>query len=79
MYTVESWVSLMSRHQIGRLTKGASAVALATFVLQVMVALPAGAANVAGAATTVAAVTLPSLGDVAGYNPALHIFAMSLG
>jgi hypothetical protein len=28
---------------------------------------------------TVAAVTLPSLGDVAGYNPALHIFAMSIG
>jgi hypothetical protein len=28
---------------------------------------------------TVAAVTLPSLGDVAGYNPALHIFAMAVG
>jgi hypothetical protein len=28
---------------------------------------------------TVAAVTLPSLGDVAGYNPALHIFAISAG
>jgi hypothetical protein len=28
---------------------------------------------------TVAAVSLPSLGDVAGYNPALHIFAMSVG
>ena len=28
---------------------------------------------------TVAAVTLPSLGDVAGYNTALHIFAMSIG
>ena len=28
---------------------------------------------------TVAAVTLPSLGDVAGHNPALHIFAMSIG
>jgi hypothetical protein len=28
---------------------------------------------------TVAAVTLPALGDVAGYNPALHIFAMSVG
>jgi len=28
---------------------------------------------------TVAAVTLPSLGDVAGYNLALHIFAMSIG
>ena len=27
---------------------------------------------------TVAAVTLPSLGSVAGYNPALHIFAMAL-
>jgi beta-galactosidase GanA len=52
LYTVESWVNLMSRHQIGRLTKGASAVALATFALQVMIALPAGAANVAGAATT---------------------------
>ena len=25
------------------------------------------------------AVTLPSLGDVAGYNLALHIFAMSIG
>jgi beta-galactosidase GanA len=28
---------------------------------------------------TVAAVTLPSLGDVAGYNPALHIFAVAAG
>jgi hypothetical protein len=28
---------------------------------------------------TVATVTLPSLGDVAGYNPALHIFAVSIG
>jgi beta-galactosidase len=28
---------------------------------------------------TVAAVTLPALGDVAGYNPALHVFAMSVG
>lgn len=28
---------------------------------------------------TVAAVTLPALGDVAGYNPALHIFAISTG
>ncbi len=28
---------------------------------------------------TVTAVTLPSLGDVAGYNPALHIFAMATG
>jgi hypothetical protein len=28
---------------------------------------------------TVEAVTLPSLGNVAGYNPALHIFAMSIG
>ena len=28
---------------------------------------------------TVAAVTLPSLGDVAGYNPALHIFAIAVG
>ena len=27
----------------------------------------------------VTAVTLPSLGDVAGYNPALHIFAMATG
>jgi hypothetical protein len=27
----------------------------------------------------VAAVTLPSLGDVAGYNPALHIFAVAAG
>ncbi len=28
---------------------------------------------------TVAAVTLPSLGDVAGYNAALHIFALTVG
>jgi hypothetical protein len=28
---------------------------------------------------TVQAVTLPSLGDVAGYNPALHVFAMAIG
>lgn len=28
---------------------------------------------------TIEAVTLPSLGDVAGYNPALHIFAMTVG
>jgi hypothetical protein len=28
---------------------------------------------------TVAAVTLPSLGSVAGYNPALHVFAMAIG
>jgi hypothetical protein len=28
---------------------------------------------------TIAAVTLPSLGSVAGYNPALHIFALSVG
>jgi beta-galactosidase GanA len=28
---------------------------------------------------TVAAVTLPSLGNVAGYNAALHIFALSIG
>jgi beta-galactosidase GanA len=31
------------------------------------------------AGKTVAAVTLPSLGDVAGYNPALHIFALAIG
>jgi hypothetical protein len=31
------------------------------------------------AGKTVAAVTLPSLGDVAGYNPALHIFAIAVG
>jgi len=31
------------------------------------------------AGKTVAAVTLPSLGDVAGYNPALHVFAMAIG
>ena len=31
------------------------------------------------AGKTVEAVTLPSLGDVAGYNPALHIFAMAVG
>lgn len=28
---------------------------------------------------TIEAVTLPSLGSVAGYNPALHIFALSVG
>ena len=28
---------------------------------------------------TVGAVTLPSLGDVAGYNPALHFFAIAIG
>ncbi len=31
------------------------------------------------AGKTVAAVTLPSLGSVTGYNPALHIFAMAIG
>lgn len=31
------------------------------------------------AGKTVMAVTLPSLGSVSGYNPALHIFAMSVG
>ena len=31
------------------------------------------------AGKTVEAVTLPSLGNVAGYNPALHIFAMAIG
>jgi beta-galactosidase GanA len=31
------------------------------------------------AGKTVEAVTLPSLGSVAGYNPALHIFAMAVG
>jgi beta-glucosidase len=31
------------------------------------------------AGKTVTAVTLPSLGSVAGYNPALHIFAMTIG
>ena len=31
------------------------------------------------AGKTVAAVTLPGLGDVAGDNPALHIFAMAIG
>jgi hypothetical protein len=41
------------------------------YVFEVNVALAAG--------KTVAAVTLPSLGDVAGYNPALHIFAMAIG
>ncbi|HUN31662.1 MAG TPA: beta-galactosidase [Trebonia sp.] len=36
--------------------------------------------NVALAAgKTVEAVTLPSLGSVAGYNPALHVFAMTVG
>jgi hypothetical protein len=28
---------------------------------------------------TIEAVTLPSLGSVAGYNPALHVFALSVG
>jgi hypothetical protein len=28
---------------------------------------------------TIEAVTLPSLGDVAGYNAALHIFALAVG
>jgi hypothetical protein len=28
---------------------------------------------------TVAAVTLPSLGNVAGYNAALHVFALAIG
>jgi len=32
-----------------------------------------------GPSKIVAAVTLPSLGDVAGYNPGLHILAMSIG
>ncbi|HSZ40839.1 MAG TPA: hypothetical protein VK817_12845 [Trebonia sp.] len=31
------------------------------------------------AGKTAEAVTLPSLGNVAGKNPALHIFAMTLG
>ena len=31
------------------------------------------------AGRTVEAVTLPSLGGVAGYNPALHVFAMAVG
>jgi len=31
------------------------------------------------AGKTVAAVTLPALGDVAGYNAALHIFDMEVG
>lgn len=31
------------------------------------------------AGKTVQAVQLPSLRDVAGYNPALHIFAMAIG
>ena len=31
------------------------------------------------AGKTVEAVTLPSLGSVAGYNPALHVFAMAVG
>ena len=31
------------------------------------------------AGKTVEAVTLPALGDVAGYNPALHIFAIAVG
>ena len=36
--------------------------------------------NVALAAgKTIEAVTLPSLGSVAGYNPALHVFAMAVG
>jgi len=28
---------------------------------------------------TIEAVTLPSLGSVAGYNPALHVFALAVG
>jgi hypothetical protein len=31
------------------------------------------------AGKTVAAVTLPRLGDVAGYNAALHVFALAIG
>jgi beta-glucosidase len=31
------------------------------------------------AGQTVAAVTLPSLGNVAGYNAALHVFALAIG
>jgi hypothetical protein len=28
---------------------------------------------------TIEAVTLPSLGGVAGYNPALHVFGLAVG
>ena len=45
MYTVESWVTLMTRHRIRRFTGAVSAFALASLVLQVMVALPASAAD----------------------------------
>jgi beta-galactosidase GanA len=41
------------------------------FVFEQSVPLAAG--------KTIEAVTLPSLGDVAGYNPALHIFALAVG
>jgi beta-galactosidase GanA len=41
------------------------------FVFEQSVPLAAG--------KSVAAVTLPTLGDVAGYNPALHIFAITIG
>jgi hypothetical protein len=41
------------------------------YVLEQSVPLAAG--------KTIQAVTLPSLGSVAGYNAALHIFAMSVG
>jgi hypothetical protein len=41
------------------------------YVFEQNVPLPAG--------KTVAAVTLPSLGGVAGYNPALNVFALAVG
>jgi hypothetical protein len=41
------------------------------FVFEQSVPLAAG--------KTIEAVTLPSLGDVAGYNPALHVFALAVG
>jgi beta-galactosidase GanA len=41
------------------------------FVFEQSVSLAAG--------KTIEAVTLPSLGDVAGYNPALHVFAIATG
>jgi hypothetical protein len=41
------------------------------FVFEQSVPLAAG--------KTIEAVTLPSLGDVAGYNPALHVFALTVG
>ena len=51
---------------------GSMAVIGASRWLEAMI--PAGRTS-----KTVAAVTLPSLGSVVGYNAALHVFAMSIG